>query len=160
MAIDLTINLLHLTKQIKKIMNLFMRDRGRRYGNIPIDHVMGGGGGLHKCQYRDVLLTWIGFSTILIHSWVTNLHIFAKCFGISMGPGCNSPMFAEFEGFWYTDGLQIHKFWLKKWKFRYEVYNSGSYWKIFNSTSLPNSRVRPLPRPICCTNEHVSPCAE
>ena len=50
-----------------------------------------GGGGvldLYKCQlYRNVPLTWVGLSAILVHAWVVNLHIFVEFhnFGILMG---------------------------------------------------------------------------
>ena len=88
MAIDLTINLLHLTKQIKKIMNLFMRDRGRRYGNIPIDHVMGGGGGTPQ---------------ISIQGCAANMDRVFNNFDTFMGH-----KFAYFcKMFWYIDGSRL-----------------------------------------------------
>ena len=39
-----------------------------------------GGGTLYKCQYRDVLLTWVGLSAIMVHSWVTNQHGYLQNF--------------------------------------------------------------------------------
>ena len=78
---------------------------------------MGGGGGgctlggctLYKCQYRDVPLTWVGFSAILVHSCTTNLHIFTEFYIICVYwcMGWKLPIFPKFQWYWVLMGHNL-----------------------------------------------------